>query len=100
MTPCAASAFSAVQQCHAAGPPRRGGFDLDREAAHLEAERRQRVEIGQLLHVAIADVASGLVTFPDDARVAALEKARGGERERRVPAPAVGAGNAHAMLEQ
>ena len=44
----------------------------------LEAERRQRVEVGQLLHVAIADLAAGLVAFPDDARIAASRAKRSG----------------------
>src|SRR5208282_4115052 len=90
----------AVEQRHAAGPARRGGFDLDREAAHLETEWRQLVEIGELLHVAIADLAPRLVAFPNEAGVAGLGKPLARERERRIPAPAVDAGDADALLEQ
>ena len=90
----------AFEQRHAAGPARRGGFDLDGEAAHFETEWRQLVEVGQLFHMAITDVAAGLVAFPDDARVAGLEKPLMREREWRVPAPAVDAGDADALLEQ
>src|SRR6202171_5225295 len=91
---------SPIHHRHAARPARRRRFDLDRKAAHLEAEWRQLVEIGELLHVAIADLAAGFVAFPDDAGVAGFEEALVGERERRVPAPAVDAGDTHALAEQ
>src|SRR5262245_60417942 len=40
------------------------------KAAHYESLGRQRFEIVQLLDVAIADLAAGLVAFPDQAGVA------------------------------
>ena len=83
-----------VEQSHAASPAGGGRLDLYWEAANLEAEGWQRLEIGQLLHVAIADLAARFVTFPDDAGIAGLEKTLVRKRERRVPAPAVGAGDA------
>ena len=46
-------------------PAGRSSADLDREARDREAVTRQRLEIVQLLEVAVADVATGLVTFPD-----------------------------------
>ncbi len=73
---------------------------LDREATHREALRRQRFQIMQLLDVAIADLAAGLVAFPDQAGVACGEVFLLGVHERRIPTPAVGSGHAHAALEQ
>src|ERR1700728_4092733 len=84
----------AIEQRHAAGPTGGGGMDFYREAAHLESERRQLLKIGELLHVAIADLPAGFVPFPNDAGVAGFGEPLTGERERRVPAPAVGAGDA------
>src|SRR5258708_12364199 len=48
----------------------------------------------------IADLAAGFVAFPDQTRIAGGEIFLLGVHERRVPAPAVGAGHAHAALEQ
>ena len=68
--------------------------------ANLEARGGKRVEVGQLLHVAKADLATGLVSFPDQARVAGFGEALRRVAERRVPAPAVRAGDADALVEQ
>src|SRR6516225_7225546 len=73
---------SIVEQGDAAGPPGGRLLDLDRKTAHFETEGRQRFEIGQLFHVAIADLTAGLVAFPDQARIAGFEKTLGGERKR------------------
>ena len=54
----------------------------------------------QLLDVAIADVASGLVTFPDQTGVPGLGVFLRGVDKRRVPAPAIDSGQPHAPLEQ
>src|SRR5262249_27090911 len=54
------------------GPACRPGPHLDRKAAHLEALGRQLFEIVQFLEMAIADLAAGLVAFPDKARIAGL----------------------------
>ena len=50
--------------------------------------------------MAIADLAAGFVAFPDQTRIAGGEIFLLGVHERRVPAPAVSAGHAHAALEQ
>src|ERR1700720_281896 len=76
---CRVLALSIVEQGDAAGPAGGSLLDLHRKAAHLEAERRQRLEIGQLFHVAVTNVAAGFVAFPDQARVAGFEEALGGE---------------------
>src|SRR5580698_4833158 len=89
-----------IEQRDAAGPAGRGSLDLHREAADLETERRQLVEIGELLHVAITDLAAGLVSFPDEACVAGFREPFAGERKRCVPAPAVGAGHTHTLSGQ
>src|SRR5262245_52707551 len=73
---------------------------LDRKAAHHEFLGGQRFEIVQLLDVAIADLTAGLVALPDQAGIAGGEIFLPGVDEGRVPAPAVGAGDAHAALEQ
>jgi len=50
--------------------------------------------------MAVADLAAGLVPFPDQAGVVGGEISFLGMDERRVPAPAVDAGDADATLEQ
>ena len=60
----------------------------------------QGFEVVQLFQVAVADVAAGLVAFPDQAGVVGLAVLLGGVHEGRVPAPGVGAGRAHAAFEQ
>ena len=65
-----------------------------------ETLRRQLFEIVQLLDVAIADLAAGAVTLPDQAGVVGLGVFHLGVHERRVPAPAVDAGDAHAALQK
>ena len=51
----------------ASSPPSR--LPVDREAGDLEAVVGQRLEVVQLLDVAVADLASGAVALPDDRRV-------------------------------
>src|ERR1043166_8935672 len=67
------------------GPARRGALDLHRETGHHETGRRQELQIVQLLDVTIADMAAGLVAFPDQARVLCLGIFLGGVDERRIP---------------
>ena len=85
-----------IEQRHRAGPAGGAGFDLVREAGDGEAMRGKLFEILQLLHVAVGNLAAGFVAFPDDRRVVGLEPALAGVHERRVPAPGVDAGDAHA----
>src|SRR5689334_23116060 len=91
---------SALQNRNRARPSGRSALDLHGEARHLEPGRRQLFEIVQLLEMAIADMAAGLVAFPDQAGVFRLGVFLRGVNERGVPAPAVGAGQADAALEQ
>src|SRR3954469_11344277 len=70
------------------------------KAGDEESVGRQRLEIMQLLEVAIADVAAGLVAFPDQPGIAGGKISGYGVTERSVPAPAVGACQADAALEQ
>src|SRR6185437_3455736 len=81
------------------GAARGRALDLDRKTGHGETRRRQLLEIMQLFDVAIADVTAGLVPFPDQAGVPGSGIFFGGVDERRVPAPAVDAGQPHAALE-
>src|SRR3972149_4666575 len=83
-----------------AGPDSRCLFDFLRKENDLKAERRQLIEIRQFLQMAIADLAAGLVTFPDDRGVARPGEAVARVAEGGVPAPAVGSGQAHPLLEQ
>src|SRR6478672_7899410 len=53
-----------------ARPAGRGAADLVREARDVETVAGQRFEVVQLLEVAVADVAPGLVPFPDQLDVA------------------------------
>src|SRR5665213_1160376 len=89
-----------VENGDSPGPAAGSGADLHREAAHHETLRRQHFEIVQLLDVAIADLAAGTVALPDDGGVLALREAVLGVDERRVPTPAIGAGDAHAALQE
>ena len=61
-----AAGNSVIQDRHSAGKPGRGRFDLDREATDGETGRGQAFKVGQFLHVTIADIHGGSVTFPDD----------------------------------
>src|SRR5882757_11063431 len=81
-----------VKDRHRAGPACRGTLDLHRKTRHHEAGRRQLLEIMQLFDMAIADVAAGLVAFPNHAGIPGLGIFLRGVDERRVPAPAVDAG--------
>ena len=54
----------------------------------------------QLLEMAIADLAAGLVAFPDEACILGGGVSLGGVDEGRVPAPGIGAGETHAALEK
>jgi len=82
------------------GPAGRAAAHLDGKAAYRETPCRQAFQVVQLLDVAVADLPAGLVAFPDEARVAARGIFRLGVDEGRIPAPAVGAGDTHAALEQ
>ena len=66
----------------------------------MKAGGRQRLEVVQLLEVAVADLHAGAMALPDQDGVAGLGIALLGVDEGRVPAPAVGAGHPHAALEQ
>src|SRR5262245_9931130 len=89
-----------LEDRHRARPAGRGAADLVREAGDGEAVARQRLEIVQLLKMAVADVTTGLVAFPDDRGIVVLGPLLGGPVEWRVPAPGVGAGEPDALLEQ
>src|ERR1700752_708446 len=90
----------AIENGDGTGPAGGGALDLYRETRHHETSRGQELEIVQLLDVAIADMAAGLVAFPDQARVLCLGVSLRGVNERRIPAPPVDAGQPHAALEQ
>src|SRR6266478_32043 len=90
----------AIDDRHRPCPARRSALDLDRKARHGETGRRQKLQIVQLFDMAVADVASGLVALPDQAGIPGLGELFRGVDERRIPAPAVDAGQPHAALEQ
>src|SRR5471032_934012 len=81
-------------------PAGTGAPNLVRKAGDGEAVAGQRFEIVQFLDVAVADVAAGLVAFPDDRGIVVLLPFLGGEVERRIPAPGIGTGEADTALEQ
>src|SRR5262245_29058371 len=93
-------AASVLEDRHGARPTGGRAADLVGEAGDGEAVAGQRLEIVQLLEMAVADVAARLVAFPDDRGVVVLGPLLGREVERRVPAPGVGPGQADAALEQ
>src|SRR5215210_368425 len=66
-------------------------MDLYGEADHLEPVVRQLLQVGQLLDLAVRDLASRKVPFPDNGRVVVQLEPGSGEGERRIPAPRVGA---------
>src|SRR5262249_32607018 len=89
---CAASGERSPRQNRdRAGPAGGAAVHLDGEANDLEAVGRQQFEIVQLLEMRITDLAPGAVALPDQIDVAGFLHALARERERRVPAPAVGA---------
>src|SRR5438552_270991 len=100
LSPTDVAAVSRVEDRHRPGPAGGRAFDLDRKTGDGETGRRQLLEVVQLFDVAVADVAPGLVTFPDQAGVPGFGVFLRGVDKRRVPAPAVDAGQSHAALEQ
>jgi hypothetical protein len=90
----------AVDDRNRSGPARGCALDLDRKAGNGESGWRQKLKIVQLLQVAITDMASRLVSFPDQAGVLCLGVFLGRVNERRIPAPAIDAGQADAAFEQ
>src|SRR5687767_14888088 len=75
-------------------------MDLHREAGHLETGRRQRLQVMQLLDVAVTDLAARAMTFPDHRRITILGVLLGRETERSIPAPRVRTGQPNAHLEK
>src|SRR3984893_7322148 len=73
------------------------GADFRRETNNCETLRRQTLEVVKLFDLAVTDLASCLMTLPDEAGVAGLGKALRRVRKRRVPTPAVCSDNAHAF---
>jgi len=73
---------------------------LHRKADDLEPVGRKALQVAQLLEVAVADLAPGAMPFPDQPGIAGLGDTPAGVREGRIPAPAVGAGEAHPALQQ
>lgn len=62
----------AVKNRDGAGPTCRGLVYLYREAGHHEAACGQLLEIVQFLDMAIANIAAGLVAFPNDTGITGL----------------------------
>src|SRR5689334_7558204 len=89
-----------VDYSHRAGPSGGGPVHLDREAHHLEPVRRQLLEIMQLLQMRVANLAAGAMAFPDQSRVTGFRHLAARVRERRIPAPRIGADETHAAFQQ
>src|SRR5271169_3383957 len=85
-----------IEQRRRPRPAGRTGFHLVGKAGHGETVVGELFEIAQFLHVAIRNLASGLVALPDDQRIVRLQPALARMRERHVPAPGIDAGDAHA----
>ena len=64
-----------------AGEAGRGALDLERKAGDREAERRERVQVRELLHLGITDVSTSLMAFPNEGRVAGRLEAFAGMGE-------------------
>src|SRR5690348_9617922 len=91
---CRSMRSPSIQNRDGARPTGGRAADLNGKAADRESRHRQRLEVVQLLEVAVADLAAGLVAFPDQAGIAGLAEFFLGVHEGRVPAPGVGAGDA------
>jgi len=92
--------FPTVQNCHGPGPAGGGGPHLHREAGHTEAVRRQRLQIVQLLQVAIADLPTGPVSLPDQSGIPGLPMPFRRVHEGGIPAPSIRACQFHSGLQQ
>src|SRR5262245_5896120 len=55
-----------IEQRYGARPASGAAFDLVGKAGDREAVRRKLFQVTQLLHVAIGNLATGLVTLPDN----------------------------------
>src|SRR5260370_1269343 len=91
---------SARNDSDGAGPAGGSAVDLDREADDLEPVGRQLIELVEFFQMRIADLAAGAMAFPDQRGVAARVDPGAGVGERRVPAPGIGADQAHALAQQ
>src|SRR5215213_7398880 len=85
-----------VENSYCARPTRRSLFYLHRKAGNLEPRRRQYFQVVQLLDVTIANLATRLVTFPDQLGILGFGVLLGRVDERRIPRPGIRAGDAHA----
>src|SRR5689334_16470181 len=95
-----ASSLRSIEQRNGAGPAGRAAFHFVGEASDGEAMRRKLFEIAQLFHMTIRNLATGFVTLPDDRGVVGFQPTLADMRKRRVPAPGVDAGDAHAARRQ
>src|SRR5262245_8049959 len=89
-----------VDERHGTTPPGRRALDLDREATYGESVRRQSVQVDELLHLEIADLATCLVSLPENGSV--LRSAESFEHvlECGIPAIGIGAHHAHTSFQQ
>lgn len=62
--------------------------------------RRQAIQIGQLLHLAVTNVAPGLMPFLNDRGVASGRETFARVLEGRIPAPGIGTDYAHPLFQQ
>src|SRR5262245_26503233 len=91
---------SSINDCNRPRPAGGAAANFHRKTAHSETLGRHRLEIVKFLDMTITDLATSAMSLPDQRRVVRLGIFFHCVDEWRVPTPAIGAGHAHATLEQ
>src|SRR5215471_18438765 len=78
-----------IEQCDGSGPARRSAFHLVGKAGNGEAVSRELFEVTKLFHVTVGNFASGLVSLPDNRRIAIFQPTFAGVHKRCIPSPGI-----------
>src|SRR5262245_42953396 len=89
-----------IEQCNGSCPARRSGFNFVWKTSNGEAVSRELFEVTKLFHVTVGDFASGLVSLPDNRRIAIFQPTFAGVHKRCIPSPGVYPGDADAPRSQ
>src|SRR5262245_35541065 len=81
---------SLLEERDCASETGRRALDLIRETTHQKTIRWEQVQVCEFFQLAITDLASRLVPFPDDRRIVCFCESFACEGKRRVPTPGIG----------
>src|SRR6185437_2811591 len=93
-------AQSSINDCDRPCPSGRPAPHFDWKTADREASGWQRLKIVQFFDMAISDIAAGSMSLPNERGIPSLGIFFHRIYEGRIPAPAVGAGDAYSPFKQ